>query len=128
MLGRMTYQAMPARRFVDDPTPVSSAPHSAPAAKLTCCMRVSFESSIWSFSLCAGSSDGSNRYCQQPGPNGVGSFVLLRHVSSGVEPGRCFEDGGTPYCATSTIALRSATFGCVESREAVLVRPQTPIR
>src|SRR5437660_12777905 len=76
--GLTMYQATPALLFAglaSKLTAVSSAPHTLPFAYITCCMRVSFESSLETTSSCAGSL--TNRRRQQPVPAMVTGVVSL---------------------------------------------------
>src|SRR6266498_1454274 len=81
--GLTMYHATPAllcAGFVSKLTAVSSALHTLPFAYITCCIRVSFESSLETTSSCAGSPTKKSR--QQPiwplrGEPGTTSTVVV---------------------------------------------------
>src|SRR5690349_7863452 len=102
---------------------VSSAPHSFPFAYHTCCIRLSFESSVPS-DWCGGAG-GRRRICQQPGPKGVGSVRSFRQSASGVDPAFWLARAGTPYSPTFSTLLCSCRSGSAESSEDVLVSDHT---
>src|SRR5438874_13690937 len=80
MSGLTMYHATPARFPPVIVTAVSSAPHTLPFAYMTCCMRVSFESSLDTTSL----PGAPTRRRQQPTPAIVEVVVSLMQRPCGV--------------------------------------------
>src|SRR5512138_1792450 len=120
------YQAMPARCGpLSGLSAVSSAPHSLPFANITCCIRVSFESGLWTTSAPAAWAVAPTSSFQQPVPAMVTVVSSFRQWPCGTsvdgavpDPGCCCF-GGTPYCPTVRILLLTLTAGLPVLREAV---------
>src|SRR5260221_1871474 len=94
-LGLTTNHSTPARVFAEELTAVSRAAHSLPAAKTTCCMRVSLLSSAYS---CSGA-NGSGA----PNTKLVAHDFLFKQSMSGVSPAFCSERAGTTYRPTARL-------------------------
>src|SRR6266576_4102166 len=132
--GLTMNQATPALLFagmLSKLTAVSSAPQTLPFAYITCCMRVSFESSFEITSLWAGSPTKTSR--QQPVPARVAVVVSFMQCPCGVSvPGAVPEPGwlalgGSAYWPTLSTLFERLTDGVVESSDDVLVRAQRTI-
>src|SRR6476619_3760930 len=86
-------------------------------------MRVSLASRCEMTSLCAGSP--TNRFCQQPGPNGVDMVVSLMHWPSGKSPAFWLALGGTAYRPTVSVVLERLSAGLALLSDLVLLSAQT---
>src|SRR6266576_236996 len=133
--GLTMNQATPALLFagmLSKLTAVSSAPQTLPFAYITCCMRVSFESSFEITSSWAGPG-GLKMSLQQPVPAIVVVVVSLMQWPCGVSvPGAVPEPGwlalgGSAYWPTLNTLFERLTDGVVESSDDVLVRAQRTI-
>src|SRR5712691_2898694 len=132
--GLTMYHATPAllcAGLLSKLTAVSSAPHTLPFANMTCCMRVSFESSLETTSSWAGAG-GLNTSCQQPVPKSVCVVVSLMQWPCGVlVPGAVPDPGwsafgGTAYWPTVETVFDRPSEG-VPSSEDVFVSAHVTI-
>src|SRR5947208_639100 len=125
----MMYQAIPARCAPPSGfSAVSSALHSLPFAKVTCCIRVSFESGREMTSVCAGSAE--NRSRQQPLPAIVRVLVSSMQRPCGVsmianvpDPG-CVCLGGMAYWFTASTVFERLNEGEIVLSDDVFVSVQ----
>src|SRR5438874_12782475 len=107
---------MPALVFAEELTAVSRAPHSLPAAKTTCCMRVSLLSSAYSWLGANGSAKPLRK---------VPQALLFRQSARGVAPTFCSERAGTTQKPTVSTLWASVIDGFLLPSELVFVSDHT---
>src|SRR5579864_4191980 len=107
--------SIPASLPLEVLTDVSSAPHSRPLESITCCIRVSLLSSLYSDSLNLSGWPFSV----------LAQGVKLRQSTSGVEPTSWTDPDGTAYWPTPRTTCESVACGLLPCSESVLVSDHT---